>query len=134
METITKYKAERFFEGINPKGETQKYAPNDIIEGVENWPTFEALKRIKWISPISVTVQPQVASKKETKKVEEKQPEVDHDPFKEFTKELEEMDKKKETEVKIEEVKSEEKVQCDHCGKPFDSKRALSVHIKRSHS
>jgi hypothetical protein len=132
--TIHTYKALKFFKGLNLEGKEVDFAPDDIIEGVENWPTFEALKRINWITSVSVlskpTTKPVVKAEVVAAKIE---------PVKEIA-----VVEEKKTEVKVETVLVKEQdtkevdlesteVSCEQCSKIFNSKRALSVHIKRAH-
>lgn len=43
--------ATRNFKGVTPKGVPCEFTRGEIVEGVENWPTFHSLKNISWITP-----------------------------------------------------------------------------------
>jgi hypothetical protein len=131
--TIHTYKALKFFKGLNLEGKEVDFAPDDIIDGVENWPTFEALKRINWITSVSVI------AKTAPKQAIKAPVAVEKEPVKEPEKAVEIAIEVKPEVVLVKENKSEEtepettEVSCEKCNKIFNSKRALSVHIKRAH-
>lgn len=122
MTGVETYVAARPFKGIDLNGASTDFKVGDVVEGVENWPTFRSLKNTRFISlsekKTSSEKTAPMGSVKETEPVKQKTTEP-------------------KTEEKVEVKSSKDKegeFACDHkgCKKSFSNSRSLNIH-KRYH-